>query len=161
MVINKHEYAKRIQTGRIKLYRTAFCYVKNEQDALDIVGEATCKGLESLHQLRQPEYFDIWMTRIVINTALSFLRKKRLYAVCSTDTMEEIAVDEDTMHPEDTMDLYEALDVLDPLERTYVILRFFEDWPIREMADILQTPEPTVKSRLYRALKKMRKYLIA
>ena len=73
--MNPFEYAQRVQSSRNQLYRTAFCYVKNEQDALDIVSDAVCKGLASLNSLREPAYFDTWITRIVINAALSHLRR--------------------------------------------------------------------------------------
>ena len=50
-------------------------YVKNEQDALDIISEAACKGLLHLRDLERAEYFMTWMTKIVINTAIDSIRK--------------------------------------------------------------------------------------
>ncbi|MDD3347661.1 sigma-70 family RNA polymerase sigma factor [Oscillibacter sp.] len=161
MAISKTEYAQRIQSSRSRLYRTAFCYVKNEQDALDIVGEAVCKGLEALHQLRQVEFFDTWMTRIVIHTALSHLRKHALRPENNEELPESLPATEAGLTPEESIDLYQALDTLGGSERTYVILRFFEERSFREMAEILNLPEATVKSRLYRILKKLNHQLSA
>ena len=57
------------------------------------------------------------------------------------------------------MDLYRALDILGERERVCVTLRYFEEQSFVEIARILQEPETTVKSRLYRALGKMRGFL--
>lgn len=74
--MDQQEFARRWQDGQQKFYRMAWCYVKNEHDALDIVGEAAYRGLKSLHTLQEPAYFDTWMTRIVINAAIDHLRKR-------------------------------------------------------------------------------------
>ena len=63
-VMDKFRFAQELQSRKEKYYRMAYSYVKNEQDALDIVGEAVYKGLRTLGTLRQPDYFDTWMTRI-------------------------------------------------------------------------------------------------
>ncbi len=74
--IGKHEYAEMVINNRQRFYRIAYSYMKNEQDALDIVSEATYKGLVHLKELREADCFKTWMTCIVINTALDSLRKK-------------------------------------------------------------------------------------
>lgn len=53
--MDKNQFAKRLQDQKTKYYRVAYSYVKNEHDALDIIGEATYKGLKDLHTLQQPE----------------------------------------------------------------------------------------------------------
>lgn len=73
--MDKFEFAQRLQSDKARYYRIAYSYVKNEQDALDIVGDATCKALLNLRSLKNPEYFGTWMTRIVINCALDQLRR--------------------------------------------------------------------------------------
>ncbi|KAF5078531.1 sigma-70 family RNA polymerase sigma factor [Oscillibacter ruminantium] len=161
MVISQVEYARRVQAGRGQFYRIAYCYVKNTQDALDIVSEAIYKGLSSLHQLKQADYFDTWMTRIVINAALTHLRKAVNQPANKGELPEDIRVDEAALSVEASLDLYEALELLEPSERSLVILHYFEDRPFREMAEILDLPEPTVKSRLYRVLKKLKAQLSA
>lgn len=157
--IDKYQFAQRLQNGKQKYYRMAYSYVKNEHDALDIVGEATYKGLKDLHTLRKIEYFDTWMTRIVINAAIDFLRKNSHCTTCEDSVLEIVAVSEQTLMPEDSLDLYAALDTLTDKDRSCVILRYFEEYAFGEIAVILQEPEATVKSRLYRALRKMRSTL--
>ena len=159
MPLSTTEYARRVQDRREQLYRIAFCYVKDRQDALDIVGEAVCRGLTRLHQLRDPDRFDPWLNRIVVNAALDHLRRAGSRPSCREELPRELPADDPALTPEDTLDLYAALDLLSPEERTCIILRFFEEYSFREMAEILELPESTVKSRLYRILQKLRQRL--
>lgn len=74
--MDKFEFAQRFQADKAKYYRIAYSYVKNEHDALDVMGEASYKALRSLKALKTPEYFSSWMTRIVINCALDALGER-------------------------------------------------------------------------------------
>ena len=58
-----------------RLYRTAFAYVKNEEQALDVVQETVYKAYVSIEKLKNPEYFNTWITRILINNALTVIKK--------------------------------------------------------------------------------------
>ena len=157
--MNKECFAQKVLARKEKLYRIAYCYVKNEHDALDIVSEATYKGLKSLHTLKKPEYFDTWMTRIVINTASDYLRKASRVVNLEEDALEIIPAPEANLKPEDSLDLFRAMDSLSEKDRACVALRYFEENSFLEISQILQEPESTVKSRLYRALRKMRQAL--
>ncbi len=158
-VMDKFRFAQELQSRKEKYYRIAYSYVKNEQDALDIVGEAVCKGLRTLGTLREPDYFDTWMTRIVINAAIDFTRRRSRVTLCEDGALEILAVPEEELTPEDSMDLYQALDTLSKRDQVCVTLRYFEEQSFVQIARILQEPETTVKSRLYRALGKMRGFL--
>ena len=61
--MNHEDFARQIETIRKKLYKTAFLYLGNETLALDAVDEAVYKALCSYRKLREPEYFDTWITR--------------------------------------------------------------------------------------------------
>ena len=126
-VMDKFRFAQELQSRKEKYYRMAYSYVKNEQDALDIVGEAVYKGLRTLGTLRQPDYFDTWMTRIVINAAIDFTRRRSRVTLCEDGALEILAVPEEELTPEDSMDLYRALDILGERERVCVTLRYFEE----------------------------------
>ena len=156
MTIHATAYARRVQERRAHLYRIAYCYVKNQQDALDIVGEAVYRGLTRLRQLRDPAQLDAWLDRIVVHAALDHLRKQKHWQDMGEDALPDLPAEEKDLTPEDTMDLYAALDLLTPEERTYIILRFFEGCSFREMGEILEQPETTIKSRLTRILTRLR-----
>lgn len=143
-----------IENNQERYYRVAFSYVKNREDALDIVHDAIIKALQSFHSLRNPKYAQTWFYKILINESISFLRKNR--KVISLDDLQTPqlppAEDLDDIHKDDYIDLYAAIDKLPPDMKTIVILRFFEDMKYEEIAEITSTNLNTIKSRLYRAL---------
>lgn len=157
--MDKKQFAKRLQNQKAKYYRIAYSYVKNEHDALDIIGEATYKGLKDLHTLQKPEYFDTWMTRIVINTAIDYMRKNARIVCYEDKIMDVMIVTESELAIEDSMDLFDALDALSERDRACVLLRYFEEYTFIKIAEVMQEPEPTVKSRIYRALGKMYNFI--
>ena len=61
------EFTARTERLKARLYRTAFLYLGSESIALNAVDETIYRGLMSLKKLRRPEYFETWMTRILIN----------------------------------------------------------------------------------------------
>ena len=123
--------------GYEKYYRLAYSYVHNEADALDIVQEAAYKAILKSDSLKEPQYVETWVYRIVINEACSFLRSRK----------ESVDVN---------IDLKRAIENLDPKDRAIVVLRFFEDRQLEEIAKILDENLSTVKSRLYRVMKQLR-----
>ena len=139
-----------IENEQERFYRIAYSYVKNREDALDIVHNAIVKALQSCPGLRSPEYAQTWFCRILINESISFLRKNRRLV-----PLEEVREAADDTQPEQDacLDLYAALDKLPPELKTVVIFRFFEDMKLDEIAEVLSANLSTVKSRLYRALK--------
>ena len=60
-----------------KLYRTAYSYVRNEADALDVFQQTVLLVIESIHQLREPKYFTTWLMKICINVSLGVLENKK------------------------------------------------------------------------------------
>lgn len=158
-VMDKLRFVQELQSRKEKYYSIAYSYVKNEHDALDIVGEAAYKGLRTLGTLREADYFDTWMTRIVINAAIDFTRSRSRVTLCGEPALEVLSAPEEELTPEDSTDLYKALDALSEKDRICVTLRYFEEQTFVQIAEILQEPETTVKSRLYRALRKMRGFL--
>ena len=77
--LTKKQFAQYMENGKAKFYRLAFCYVKNEHDALEIISEATYRGFIHLNKLEKPEFFDTWMSRIIINCAYDLLKKQKKY----------------------------------------------------------------------------------
>ena len=132
-------------------YRLAYSYTKNSDAALDVVQDAIVKGIEKLHTLRNPAYMKTWFYRILVNEGLNDLRGKK---VVSLDEYAEspLSAAEDRDVAQD-VDLYNAVQRLEPKLRTVVILRFFEDMKLEDIASITGDPLSTVKSRLYKALK--------
>ena len=136
-------------------YRLAYSYVKNEADAGDIVQNGAYKALRSSHTLRQQEYAKTWVYRIMLNEIFSFLRQPKPESY--EYIQEEVGIE--TAHVEDEyadIDLQRALDSLPESDRAIVIMKFFEDKKLEEIAEILDVNLSTIKSRLYRSMKKLR-----
>lgn len=94
------------------------------------------------------------MCRIIIYEAYRFLKYQKRWV-----SYEEYALPEDEAlfrNAEDGMDVYRYLDGLSADDRTLLILKYFEERSFREIAGILSMPENTVKTRIYRLLKKIR-----
>ena len=74
--MDQHEFAARVEAVRTRLYRAAYLYVGSEADALDAMDEAVYQALRALKSLRQPEFFETWLTRILLNTCHKELRRR-------------------------------------------------------------------------------------
>ena len=151
---NRDYVSKFIIENREGYYRLAYTYVKNQQDALDIVQEAICKALESQHKLKNPDGIKSWFYKIVVHTALDFLRKSNKIVLTEDEILEDIGGSSSDNY-EDT-DLMSALDRLSDENKTIVVLRYFESMKLQDIASIMNMPESTVKTKLYSSLKKLR-----
>ena len=151
---NRDYVTKFIIENREGYYRLAYTYVKNQQDALDIVQEAICKALESQHKLKNPDGIKSWFYKIVVHTALDFLRKSNKIVLTEDEILEDIGGSSSDNY-EDT-DLMSALDRLSDENKTIVVLRYFEAMKLQDIASIMNMPESTVKTKLYSSLKKLR-----
>lgn len=135
-------------------YRLAYSYVRNKDTALDIVQDSIFKALKSIDRLEEITYLKTWFYRIIVNTSIDFIRKHQRVTVMDDQVLGlHLPQLEDEMTD---MDLQDAIDQLPPKYKTLIILRFFEDLKIEEIATITDQNINTVKTRLYRALKKLR-----
>ncbi|WP_422661284.1 RNA polymerase sigma factor [Paenibacillus sp. EC2-1] len=143
-----------ISENKEDMYLFAFSYVKNAENALDIVHDSIHKALLSSETLKSEGSMKSWFYRIVMNTSLDFIRKHKRIQIVDDKTLElYIPSNEDVYHD---IDLEKALDELPYAFRTVVILRYFEDMKIEEIAEVLNENISTVKSRLYKALRELR-----
>lgn len=152
------ELALLIEDNQERYYKVAFSYVKNREDALDIIHNAIVKALQSFHKLRNPAYAQTWFYKILTNECISFLRKNRKMIPLEDYQTPHLppAGDLADIHKDEYIDLYAAIDKLPPDMKTIVILRFFDDMKYDEIAEITSTNLNTIKSRLHRALKHLK-----
>lgn len=138
------------------LYRMAFLYMKNEDAALDVVQESILHAYEAIRELKQPAFFKTWITRILINCAKTALRKNN--KVLLYEEAPEPA-DMGKRRLEETWDLRTAMDKLPENHRTAVLLKYYSDMKVSEIAAVMKVPEGTVKSYLSRARQELKAYL--
>lgn len=132
------------------MYRLAFAYVKNRDDAMDVVQESACKAIAGADALKNGGASKSWLFRITVNAALDVLRRRGRETAAQElpETGREDAYRD--------LDTLRALDALDERERTVVVLRFFEDLKLQEIADVTGENLNTIKTVLYRSLKKLK-----
>jgi len=135
-------------------YRLAYSYVKNADDALDIVQESVYKAISSMDSLKNPDYLKTWFYKIVVNTSLDFLRRQKRNVAVGEEILGSF--DFGAVDSYGDFDLQRALDNLPEKYRTIVVLRYFEDLKIDEIAEILNENVNTVKTRLYKSLEILR-----
>ncbi len=150
-------FDKLIKNRGAKLYKVAFCYVKNETMALDVVSEATFKAYINLHKLKNIDYFDTWLMKIVINEALSLLKKQKRVIHIEDYKRDIEMTHEDNI--EEKVDLYKALDQLKKDDKEVLVLKYFADLTFSDISRIMNKSENTIKTKHYRALDKVKSIL--
>ena len=136
-------------------YRLAYSYVHNEADAGDIVQNGAYRAIRASHTLKQEEYAATWVYRIMLNEIFRFCKDKKGNIV----SLDEIPIEQGKEDVYQDMDLQHALDSLQPKDKAVVELRFYEDKKLDEIAQILGENVSTIKSRLYRSMKKLKMQL--
>ncbi len=144
-----------IYENQASMYRLAFAYTHSQEAALDIVQDTVVQALTHASSLKAAEAVKAWVFRILVNESLAYLRRNKRFILVE-DLPEDLAEDEDIGQK---LDVYRAVGRLDPKLRTVVMLRFYEDMKLEEIARITGTNLNTVKSRLYTALGRLREDL--
>ncbi|WP_373600999.1 sigma-70 family RNA polymerase sigma factor [Paraclostridium bifermentans] len=142
-----------IVNNQESFYKIAYSYVKNEDDALDIVHDSICKALSKINSLNDIEVVKPWFYKILINSAIDYIRKNNKYITLNQDEFENEYISNDVYSD---IDLLQALDKLPEEYKTIIILRYFEDMKIEDIAIVLSQNINTVKTKLYKGLRRLR-----
>lgn len=153
---NREAFLSLIEDQQERLHRIAYYYMRQEMDAEDVVHEAIYRALVGLPKLKQPQFFATWLTRIVINCAMT-ARSKQQRLVMDESGMDELQHVSRTDH-DDRMDLLAAIERLDPRQRQVIAFKYWQDMTIEEISSLLRMPAGTVKTILHRGLQGLRKH---
>lgn len=140
-------------------YKMAAVLIKNEDAVMDVLQDSYVKAFRNLNQLREPDKFRAWMKRIVHNQAVDYLRKQKPSGVRTVSSDEEntaeIPDDRISSLPEEIIDQKETarligglLDGLSQEQRAVIVMYYYEQLSVRDIAYTLGINENTVKSRL-------------
>ena len=132
----------------------AYIYVKNEEDALDIVQEVAYRSYKNIKALKNPEFFKTWLLKITINCAITFLKKNNNSSNLAWDHPGDVFMESEDLPL--ALTLNNLIDNLADDEKSVVMLRFYKNHTFKEIAELLEIPLGTAKSILYRALHKLR-----
>lgn len=136
-----------------RAYRFAYSYTKNQVEAEDVVSESVLKALKSVGQLRDVSRMKSWFFRIIINSANENHRFRSKMYIMGEEELENLIP---PSLPEPIRDFESMTEVLPAELRSIIVLRFLEDMKIRDIAELLDINENTVKTRLYKALRILR-----
>lgn len=143
-----------------QLYSVAYAFLRNEADTLEAIQEATCRSYLRLSRLKEPAHFRTWLTRILIHVCLDELkRQKRVASDWHAGESLAIPIGSQLEQTAEKLVIEEALTKLTPMYRSIILMKYFEDLTIREIASRLGYPEGTVKTWLHKALGALRKDL--
>lgn len=146
---NKESFGILIKNNKEYLYKMAFLYVKDEQDALEVIHETVYRGFLNIEKLKKAKFFNTWITRILINVSIDFLKKKGKNEMLDEST--PIIKETCEISTEEKLDLYNAIDLLNDNYKTVIIMMYFNDMKIKDISKVMETPENTVKTYLRRA----------
>lgn len=157
---------------KLTVYRIAYDMTGNRHDSEDICQEVFLKAYRALPQFRGASKLSTWLYRIAVNACYDFRSRKSFTAMKSRDDLEQEGYEQPMFqshashHPEQRaessvmqMHIEQALTKLSPRERSIFVLRHYNDLPLKEIAGTLRISEGTVKSILFRALKRLQKEL--
>ncbi len=147
-----------IEKYKSALFGTAYLIARDHQIAEEAVQEAILKIWKHLSSLRVSSSIKPWLLRIAVNEAKQLLRKKRVFTVPleqASELPDDCDVDKILVNNENHRLLKRAMTMLSPGQREVVVLRYFTELSVPEIAMAISTREGTVKSRLSRALDRL------
>lgn len=149
------------------LFRMVVVRTRSRMDAEDIVQEVFLKAYAKLGRLKRGAAFRSWLYTIALNKVRDYHRRKKMRAIFgSLEEIPEYHIPEAAQTPAKGYaqvarkafwtDFYRMLDCLAKMEREVFLLRFFDELSINEISRTLGRGESTIKTHLYRALRKVR-----
>ena len=154
------------------LYRVCFSYIRNKEDALDVIQEVFIKVFRNISSFDESKDFLPWLKKIAINTCINYLRTSTRHQHLSLDfsndnewtCLEQVAASDDVEDYVITMSMQEILrksiELLPPGPRMVLTLHYMEDLSCQEIAELLTQPLGTVKNSLFRARGLLKKIVL-
>lgn len=143
-------FEQEVIDNKEKLYRLAYYYVKNHHDAMDILQESILKGYSNLSKIKDKDSIYKYLSRIIINTAIDFIRKNSKMIFTDDECLKEVESEVNSS------DINYAVDNLEEDLKSIIVLKYFHCYNISEVAEILDISISTVKNRMHKALKQLR-----
>ena len=147
--MDNREFQDRVRACERRLYATAYLLLHVTADCEDAVQEAVLRAWQRLPGLQNPQFFETWLTRIVINECKSQLRRRSRRGETELSPLLAAPV---SPEPE----LHAALTALKWKYRVVLTLKYIDGYTIEEIARILTLPRGTVASRLDQAKRLLR-----
>lgn len=161
---NKEALSQLFISIKDESYKIAYSYLRNEPDSMDAVCNAVEKALTGIKTLKKPKYFRTWFIRIVINESKMLMRKQHNVIYLQENILETQQYKNNKIceiqQKELALDIKDALGKLPDTDRGMVYMKYYLEYSFREIADIYEMPESTVKTRVYTSLVKLREIIL-
>jgi RNA polymerase sigma-70 factor (ECF subfamily) len=144
-----------IEQYRTMVFRIAFGYVKNVHDADDIAQDVFLKLFKKVHRFESEENRKAWLIRVTVNTS-----KTLLTSIWKTRRSNIDDIPEGTDFNKEKQELFEYVEKLKPKYRTIIYLYYYEDYSIKEIAEILKIRQTTVTTQLARARGQLKEIIL-
>lgn len=151
-MLNKKEYfCESIRQCESGMYAFALGIVKNENDAADVIQDAILKAYCNIDRLKDKEKFRPWIMKIVHNAAIDFLNKR--YDTLELEEQEDLVSPSSSIDKETKMIVWKAIQQLKMPYRAVIILFYYEEYSVKQIAEITSTTTFTVRQQLSRGRK--------
>lgn len=151
---NPETFESLINSMRVKLYKTAMAILKNDDDACDAIQETLMSAYKNFNSLNNKDYFSTWITRILINKCYDIIKQnKKISSINQMMEKDENASYYDVYKEESLVE--NVLSKIDPDLKVVTVLYYYDEFSVNEIAEMLNIPEGTVKSRLSRSRDKL------
>jgi len=162
---DEQAFGSLVEAYQRPLFNTALRLAGDYDEARDITQRAFIKAFDRLASFDPGRRFFSWVYRILVNEALDSVNTRGRYRHLDTDDLEDLpgaleASDEAARQKETAEHIEAAILRLSPEHRQVVVLRHFANLSYREIADLIELPEKTVKSRLFAARLKLREIFL-
>ncbi|NGQ95266.1 sigma-70 family RNA polymerase sigma factor [Brevibacillus sp. SYP-B805] len=152
----KEAFVRLVMGMERTLYRVSRSILKSDSECVDAVQEAVLNAYHAVHTLREPRFFKTWMVQILMNVCYRMAREKTKVVLLPDPERRETE-----RSLEAHVELREALDALEEDLRLAIELHYLEGFTVKEMAEILQVAEGTIKSRLAKARTKLASWFLS
>ncbi|MEM9353179.1 MAG: sigma-70 family RNA polymerase sigma factor [Planctomycetota bacterium] len=164
---DQQAYGALVERHQARLYNTLYRVMHSADDALDISQEAFVQAYLKLDSFRRDSRFYTWLYRIAMNLALSALRKRKNTASIedirsrgAPDPVDPLASPDERLDGAERVAVLErALSMLGEQPRQILVLRELEEFTYEQIAEVLDVPVGTVRSRLFRARAQLKEQL--
>lgn len=142
-----------IKDNKEKLFKIAYIYLKNKDDAMDVIHESIVKAYSKLSNIKDLDSIDKWFIRVLVNTSIDYIRKNSKTVLMEDKDMEVLV----NRSKEEGDGFNLLIENLDEELRLIIVLKYFHGYKIREISEILNLKESQVKNKIHKALNLLRK----
>ena len=143
---------KYILENKEKFYKIAFVYLRNREDALDIVQDSILKSYVYIEKLKDIDALDKWFTKLLINTAIDFIRRNSKVVYLENSNLDWLI----EKGKNEIKTFNEIISSLDLELKGVIVLKYFYGYKINEVSEILGISESQVKNKIHKSLKLLR-----